>query len=85
MSAEACAGGQVYEECGPRCARYCPGIANESGTVCSSNEACVSGCHCPRQLVLHNGRCIQPRRCPCVHRGTEYAANSTLNKNCEKW
>ncbi|XP_039253501.2 uncharacterized protein LOC120330683 isoform X1 [Styela clava] len=81
---EHCSSGNVYKECGPRCVRYCPGVINDSGKICASNERCVSGCHCPDEMVLHEGKCINFEQCPCVDAGTQFANGTSHNRNCEK-
>ena len=32
---------------------------------CIENEDCKPGCHCPEEMVEHNGECIKPSECPC--------------------
>nr|AVK72327.1 crossveinless protein [Meara stichopi] len=47
------------------CLRDCVATCDDlDGKSCAGvRKGCVSGCQCPVNKVLHNKRCIQPRRC----------------------
>lgn len=59
---KACPEGAVFSICGPACRRTCDN-PNDVDKTCFL-KPCVRGCHCSKNKVLHNGRCIPTHRCP---------------------
>lgn len=45
-------------------------------------EDCEEGCYCPIGTVLHEGECINPRKCPCRLRGKSFPPGKTISKDC---
>ncbi|XP_063177908.1 SCO-spondin-like, partial [Chroicocephalus ridibundus] len=83
-----CPSAMVYrtaEECleaGGPCPRLCRD--REAGAECAS--LCRAGCACPPGLLLHNGTCLAPHRCPCHHRGRLYQPGDAVALDaCNNW
>ncbi|XP_058038766.1 SCO-spondin-like [Ahaetulla prasina] len=79
-----CSGGQVYRECATPCGRTCTDFPAEKFGVCEDlNPACVAGCNCPEGLVLdHEGQCVQPAMCPCLHQEKAHPPGSKIQRSC---
>ncbi|XP_061438597.1 von Willebrand factor isoform X2 [Rhineura floridana] len=60
-------------ECMKTCQTY------ELGCV---SHGCISGCLCPIGWVRHGNKCTVPEKCPCFHKGQEYAPGETVTKDC---
>ncbi|KPP59383.1 SCO-spondin-like, partial [Scleropages formosus] len=77
-----CAGGQVYQECGPSCGGTCADL--RQGWSCEGEaSSCVPGCQCPSGLVQDDhGQCVPIVMCPCIHRDKVYQPGSTVQNNC---
>uniref|UniRef100_A0A8C9VHG3 Subcommissural organ spondin n=1 Tax=Scleropages formosus TaxID=113540 RepID=A0A8C9VHG3_SCLFO len=77
-----CAGGQVYQECGPSCGGTCTDL--RQGWSCEGEaSSCVPGCQCPSGLVQDDhGQCVPIVMCPCIHRDKVYQPGSTVQNNC---
>ncbi|CAC5413568.1 unnamed protein product [Mytilus coruscus] len=62
--------GFVFDECGPVCPRDC---SNYQTPISDMPEQCYkpckASCQCPADKVLHEGRCINPTKCPPNNRG----------------
>ncbi|XP_038666358.1 SCO-spondin [Scyliorhinus canicula] len=57
-----CPSDRLYREC--ESSEGCPySCAHLNGLVDCFNEGCEEGCHCPINMYLHNGSCVQ--ECPC--------------------
>ncbi|CAK8692132.1 unnamed protein product [Clavelina lepadiformis] len=78
-----CTGGMVYQECGSTCVKFCPSDVRD-GKICLANDACVAGCYCPPEKVLHKGRCISLLACPCTFNGMTFEHGARHNRNCRK-
>lgn len=88
VPAAQCPGTMRYltaEECRSRggpCPRLCRDL--EPGVVCAAR--CQPGCHCPAGLLLQDGSCVPPERCPCHHRGHLYQPGDTAGLDaCNNW
>ncbi|XP_051818879.1 von Willebrand factor [Antechinus flavipes] len=46
------------------------------------SHACVSGCLCPPEMVRHGNKCVALERCPCFHKGKEYAPGESVKIDC---
>ncbi|XP_063157945.1 SCO-spondin-like [Candoia aspera] len=79
-----CSGGQVYQECATPCGRTCADLPVEKFGACEDlHTVCVAGCNCPEELVLdHEGQCVQPAMCPCVHQEEAHPPGSKIQKSC---
>ncbi|XP_071972693.1 mucin-5B-like [Engystomops pustulosus] len=78
----------VYFDCekagekakGAECSQTC-----ESTTVQCYSPLCVSGCLCPKELVLSENRtCIKEEECPCVHNGKNYKSGDVTRIHCNQ-
>ncbi|XP_072179240.1 uncharacterized protein [Diadema setosum] len=58
-----CEGDLVVSECANRCPLTCADL--QSGTECIQDN-CTSGCACPDDMVLQDGRCVNPSDCRCL-------------------
>ncbi|XP_072324712.1 LOW QUALITY PROTEIN: SCO-spondin [Scyliorhinus torazame] len=57
-----CPSDRLYREC--ESSEGCPySCAHLNGRVDCFTEGCEEGCHCPINMYLHNGSCVQ--ECPC--------------------
>ncbi|KAK7083100.1 hypothetical protein SK128_014119 [Halocaridina rubra] len=72
-----CEQGKVYNPCmsaiQPRCGQPSEIVRP---------EFCVEGCDCPGELVLHEGKCINAKDCPCTYRNKAYSAGDTIPNDC---
>ena len=48
--------------------------------VCSGPR--WSGCKCQEGYVQHEGACILPDECPCLHHGRHYQPGETITRDC---
>lgn len=55
-----CQSDMIFSTCGPPCPRTCDPSFNDPRCQI---QACKIGCHCPNNLVLRNGHCIDPSEC----------------------
>ncbi|KAL0968924.1 hypothetical protein UPYG_G00273790, partial [Umbra pygmaea] len=67
-----CPVGQVYEACSSMCQRSCGSLSGKQ-PGCEEVQGCEEGCFCPPgQYLSHNGECVTPELCPCLHDGQLY-------------
>ncbi|CAL8292204.1 unnamed protein product [Lota lota] len=55
----------VYSECGAPCEKQC--ALRGRSELCLGVRGCTPGCYCPQGLLQHNGSCVPPEDCGCVH------------------
>lgn len=74
-----CGAGLEYQLCGTSSPATC---ANQDPII--DDGECVDGCHCPKDLLLHENQCIEKSQCPCVYGRQEYASRSRIVKDCNQ-
>nr|XP_044630662.1 SCO-spondin [Equus asinus] len=77
-----CSGELVFRPCAP-CPLTCDDISGQA--VCPPDRPCSSpGCWCPEGQVLDaEGRCVWPRKCPCLVDGTRYWPGQQVKADCQ--
>ena len=60
----------VYKQCGSACPRTC------QQTAFKCENTCIDGCHCPEDRLLHDGKCISQKECPCYSHGKDRGCRS---------
>ncbi|XP_031570800.1 mucin-2-like [Actinia tenebrosa] len=71
-----------YQACVSVCPETCSSSCSSSQVKCPFR--CIEGCACPNGTVMHDGRCVKPRDCPCELDGTLHQPGSIVIKNCQK-
>ncbi|XP_004430689.1 PREDICTED: SCO-spondin [Ceratotherium simum simum] len=76
-----CSGELVFRPCAP-CPLTCDDISGQA--VCPNDQPCSSpGCWCPAGQVLGaEGRCVWPRKCPCLVDGSRYWPGQRIKVDC---
>ena len=92
MSARQCIDSLEWTECMSTCGSTCESLSADTAGTCSQIEAadCLPGCQCPAgtvfdQRVGAEGSCVAPAECSCHHKGTAYAAQTTVTVDCNEW
>ncbi|XP_077160383.1 SCO-spondin-like isoform X2 [Paroedura picta] len=76
-----CDHGLEYDSCGPACPQSCKNFGLEPPEHCQT-MACMEGCFCPEGKMLHEGRCIDPAKCPCYWEGTLFPLGALVMQEC---